>query len=95
MFQKKQRTLFFNTKSLKKVFQLGQFRSCRGKPPKPPRNKEVDKERKLNTQLVIGPPTSTHHQQRSRVATSGSDDSVARHENGFNGLNRNSSSGLV
>ena len=83
----------FGTKSLKKVFQLGQFRSCRGKPPKPPRNKELEHTRKS---ITIGPPNGgvAHiHQQRSRVATSGSDVSVVRHNNNFNGLNRNSSSG--
>lgn len=107
---------------MKKVFQLGQFRSCRGKPPKPPRNKELENHRKSETSLVIGPPTTIssshnnhrqlhghhqhqhqhsrqrhHHQnhQRNRAATSGSDVSVIRHENGFQGLNRNSSSGYV
>lgn len=99
---------------MKKVFQLGQFRSCRGKPPKPPRNKELENHRISQPSLVIGPPTvishhQNHHQlqghhqhhrhnqqnQRNRGATSGSDVSVIRHENGFPGLNRNSSSGYV
>ncbi|XP_037814964.1 uncharacterized protein LOC119605755 isoform X1 [Lucilia sericata] len=117
--QKKPKTPIFGTKSLKKVFQLGQFRSCRGKPPKPPRNKDLENHRKSEPPLIIGPPTTIsshpnhrqlhghhhqhqhqhqhHHQQhqRNRVATSGSDVSVIRHENAFQGLNRNSSSGYV
>lgn len=99
---------------MKKVFQLGQFRSCRGKPPKPPRNKELENHRKSEPPLIIGSPTTissqhnhrhghTHHHQhhhnhqnhRNRVATSGSDVSVVRHDNAFQGLNRNSSSGYV
>uniref|UniRef100_A0A1I8MDX8 PID domain-containing protein n=1 Tax=Musca domestica TaxID=7370 RepID=A0A1I8MDX8_MUSDO len=106
--QKKTKTPIFGTKSLKKVFQLGQFRSCRGKPPKPPRNKELgNHHRKSDPPIVIGPPTmiSTHpnhgrsnpvhpHNQRNRATTSGSDVSLVRHENAF-GLNRNSSSGYV
>lgn len=111
--QKKPKTPIFGTKSLKKVFQLGQFRSCRGKPPKPPRNKDVKGTRKSESPLVIGSPTTVsphpnhrsqhgrhhqHHQHqnhRNRVATSGSDVSVVRHEHAFHGLNRNSSSGYV
>ncbi|KAM7363882.1 uncharacterized protein ACRADG_000617 isoform 2-T3 [Cochliomyia hominivorax] len=124
--QKKPKTPIFGTKSLKKVFQLDQFRSCRGKPPKPPRNKDLESHRNSEPPLIIGPPTTIssthenrhqqhghhhqhqhqhqrqrHHQQnqqqnqRNRVTTSGSDVSVIRHENGFQGLNRNSSSGYV
>ncbi|XP_055854791.1 uncharacterized protein LOC129918342 [Episyrphus balteatus] len=110
--QKKPKTLFFGAKSLKKVFQFGQFRACRGKPPKPPRNKD-----NIHHQCQSPPPplmtkgmsanlpksTAAHLQQqqqqflqnRSRVATSGSDVSVQRNEHAFNGINRNSSSGYV
>lgn len=95
---------------MKKVFQLGQFRSCRGKPPKPPRNKDLENNRNSEPPLIIGSPTTIssnpnnpqlnghHHQQqnqRNRAATSGSDVSVIRHEHSFHGLNRNSSSGYV
>ncbi|XP_073848043.1 uncharacterized protein isoform X2 [Musca autumnalis] len=106
--KKKPKTPIFGTKSLKKVFQLGQFRSCRGKPPKPPRNKDLTNHRSSDPPLTIGPPTAissnpnhgrTHqsnpHNQRNRATTSGSDVSLVRHENAFQGLNRNSSSGYV
>ncbi|XP_075147077.1 uncharacterized protein LOC142221295 [Haematobia irritans] len=105
--QKKPKTPIFGTKSLKKVFQLGQFRSCRGKPPKPPRNKDLENHRKSEPPIIIGPPTaiSSHpnqgrapnhqHNQRNRATTSGSDVSLVRPDNAFPGLNRNSSSGYV
>ncbi|XP_043070920.1 uncharacterized protein LOC6567517 isoform X2 [Drosophila grimshawi] len=102
--QKKPKSMFFGTKSLKKVFQLGQFRSCRGKLAKPARTKEPpaireeSNKRRLTPPIVIGPPTSQSHsqpRQRNRVATSGSDVSVVRNEHALQGLNRNSSSGYV
>ncbi|XP_037952010.1 uncharacterized protein LOC119682600 [Teleopsis dalmanni] len=99
--QKPTKTIIFGSKSLKKVFQLGQFRSCRGKPPKPPRHKEKEYKRKSGLPPNIGPPvpisSMQQHQtrQRSRVATSGSDVSGAHNENTFRGINRNSSSGYV
>jgi len=83
---------------LKKVFQLGQFRSCRGKPPKPPRNKEYEKKKKSMPPIRIGPPSTDHYNakhHRSRITTSGSDVSVVRQDNAFHGPNRNSSSGYV
>ncbi|XP_070143087.1 uncharacterized protein [Drosophila kikkawai] len=96
--QKKSKTSFFGTKSLKKVFQLGQFRSCRGKLAKPavkPKEGSIDK-RKISPPIIIGPPISHAQQQhqRNRAATSGSDVSVVRNEH-TQGLNRNSSSGYV
>lgn len=87
----------FGSKSLKKVFQLDHFRSCCGKPQKPPQNTTNDMKKKD----IIGPipitskNTKYFHQHRSRVATSGSDVSVVRHDNTLLGLNRNSSSGYV
>ncbi|KAH8375880.1 hypothetical protein KR200_005725 [Drosophila serrata] len=96
--QKKPKTSFFGTKSLKKVFQLGQFRSCRGKLAKPAvkaKEGSLDK-RKISAPIIIGPPISHAQQQhqRNRAATSGSDVSVVRNEH-TQGLNRNSSSGYV
>ncbi|KRG02071.1 uncharacterized protein LOC6574886 isoform X1 [Drosophila mojavensis] len=102
--QKKSKSIFFGTKSLKKVFQLGQFRACRGKLAKPARAKESQSgsadsnKRRLTPPIVIGPPTSQSHaqqHQRNRATTSGSDVSVVRNENALQGLNRNSSSGYV
>ncbi|XP_030370368.1 uncharacterized protein LOC115620988 [Scaptodrosophila lebanonensis] len=101
--KKKSRSIFFGTKSIMKVFQLGQFRSCRGKVSKSTRSKEQSNRRK--DKPIIGPPTTCqspdqqqqhHHQhQRNRAATSGSDVSVVRNEHALQGLNRNSSSGYV
>ncbi|KAH8383505.1 hypothetical protein KR009_008937 [Drosophila setifemur] len=108
-FQKKPKSSFFGAKNLKKVFQLGQFRSCRGKLAKPAvKSKEstLDSQgrRKISSPIIIGPPilhnqAQHHHQhqhqhQRNRAATSGSDVSVVRNEH-TQGLNRNSSSGYV
>lgn len=97
--QKKPKSIF----SLKKVFQLGQFRSCRGKLSKPARSKEAQlpadnsPKRRLTPPIIIGPPTSQTHSsqqhQRNRAATSGSDVSVVRNEHALQGLHRNSSSG--
>lgn len=84
------------------MFQLGQFRACRGKLAKPARTKEPQSgsadsnKRRLTPPIVIGPPTSQSHaqqHQRNRATTSGSDVSVVRNENALQGLNRNSSSG--
>ncbi|XP_034665745.1 uncharacterized protein LOC117899666 isoform X3 [Drosophila subobscura] len=93
---------------LKKMFQLGQFRSCRGKLDKSsPKPKEAAStldsqgKRKISAPIIIGPPISHHVQQqqqqhqRNRAATSGSDVSVVRNEHALQGLNRNSSSGYV
>ncbi|KRF83222.1 uncharacterized protein Dvir_GJ23180, isoform C [Drosophila virilis] len=101
--QKKPKSIFFGTKSLKKVFQLGQFRACRGKLAKPARAKEPQapnedsNKLRLTPPIIIGPPTSQSHaqqqHQRNRAATSGSDVSVVRNEHALQGLNRNSSSG--
>ncbi|XP_051863269.1 uncharacterized protein LOC117576200 isoform X1 [Drosophila albomicans] len=101
--QKKPKSIFFGTKSLKKVFQLGQFRSCRGKLTKPTHAKdssatmESSGKRRLTPPIIIGPPTSQSHQQqqRNRAATSGSDVSVVRNEHALQGIHRNSSSGYV
>ncbi|XP_017844797.1 uncharacterized protein LOC108601410 isoform X2 [Drosophila busckii] len=103
--QQKPKRTFFNTKSLKKVFQLGQFRSCRGKLAKPTRSKDAqstsaDGKRRLTPPIIIGPPISQsqaqqQQHQRNRAATSGSDVSVVRNEHALQGLNRNSSSGYV
>nr|XP_044249967.1 uncharacterized protein LOC108059584 isoform X1 [Drosophila takahashii] len=99
--QKKTKGSFFGTKSLKKVFQLGQFRSCRGKLTKPAvKESTLDSKTKrtISAPIIIGPPiTHCHAQQqhqRNRAATSGSDVSVVRNDN-TQGLNRNSSSGYV
>ncbi|XP_017112227.1 uncharacterized protein LOC108135846 isoform X6 [Drosophila elegans] len=101
--QKKSKSSFFGTKSLKKVFQLGQFRSCRGKLSKPAakaKEATLDSQgkRRISPPIIIGPPiTHCHAQQqhqRNRAATSGSDVSVVRNEH-TQGLNRNSSSGYV
>ncbi|XP_037729891.1 uncharacterized protein LOC119560493 isoform X4 [Drosophila subpulchrella] len=99
--QKKTKSSFFGTKSLKKVFQLGQFRSCRGKLTKPAvKESTMDSQRKrqISPPIIIGPPISHSHaqqqHQRNRAATSGSDVSVVRNEH-TQGLNRNSSSGYV
>ncbi|XP_052858492.1 uncharacterized protein LOC128266190 isoform X3 [Drosophila gunungcola] len=101
--QKKSKSSFFGTKSLKKVFQLGQFRSCRGKLSKPTakaKEATLDSQgkRRISPPIIIGPPiTHCHAQQqhqRNRAATSGSDVSVVRNEH-TQGLNRNSSSGYV
>ncbi|XP_034486429.1 uncharacterized protein LOC117790922 isoform X2 [Drosophila innubila] len=99
--QKKPKSIFFGTKSLKKVFQLGQFSSCRGKLAKPsketPAPVESSNKRRLTPPIIIGPPTSQSHQQqqRNRAATSGSDVSVVRNEHALQGIHRNSSSGYV
>uniref|UniRef100_A0A1A9W728 PID domain-containing protein n=1 Tax=Glossina brevipalpis TaxID=37001 RepID=A0A1A9W728_9MUSC len=109
--QKKVKTTIFGAKNLKKVFQLGQFRSCRGKPSKPTRNKELANQRKSepppattvqSPTIISRQNTRGHHQlhqsqrhQRNRLTTSGSDVSVIPQENAFLGLNRNSSSGYV
>ncbi|KAM8706493.1 hypothetical protein ACLKA7_010717 [Drosophila subpalustris] len=101
--QKKPKSIFFGTKSLKKVFQLGQFRSCRGKLAKstkePPAPVESANKRRLTPPIIIGPPQSQSHQQqqqqRNRAATSGSDVSVVRNEHALQGIHRNSSSGYV
>ncbi|XP_054725868.1 uncharacterized protein LOC129235845 [Anastrepha obliqua] len=96
--QKKSKTLIFGTKSLKKVFHLGQFRSCRGKPVKLPRSKKAEDQNRFpheaqtNKPSVLGRP---HDQQQARIATSGSDVSLVRNDNTLRGLNRNSSSGYV
>ncbi|XP_017041206.1 LOW QUALITY PROTEIN: uncharacterized protein LOC108088068 [Drosophila ficusphila] len=101
--QKKPKSSFFGTKGLKKVFQLGQFRSCRGKLTKPAvKSKEATLDsqgkRKISPPIIIGPPILHSHaqqqHQRNRAATSGSDVSVVRNEH-TQGLNRNSSSGYV
>ncbi|XP_017085166.2 LOW QUALITY PROTEIN: uncharacterized protein LOC108117310 [Drosophila eugracilis] len=100
--QKKARTSFFGTKSLKKVFQLSQFRSCRGKLTKPAvKDDTLDSKRKptISAPIIIGQPIIHHsdaqqQHQRNRAATSGSDVSVVRNEH-TQGLNRNSSSGYV
>uniref|UniRef100_A0A340TYK5 PID domain-containing protein n=1 Tax=Glossina morsitans morsitans TaxID=37546 RepID=A0A340TYK5_GLOMM len=62
--QKKVKTAIFGTKNLKKVFQLGQFRSCRGKSSKPPRNKELANQRKSEPPpiTIIQSPTITSRQ---------------------------------
>ncbi|XP_050745009.1 uncharacterized protein LOC108032163 isoform X2 [Drosophila biarmipes] len=92
---------FFGTKSLKKVFQLGQFRSCRGKLTKPAAKESTpnkERKRQISPPIIIGPPITHSHvqqqHQRNRAATSGSDVSVVRNEH-TQGLNRNSSSGYV
>ncbi|EDV49328.2 uncharacterized protein LOC6553639 [Drosophila erecta] len=101
--QKKVKTSFFGTKSLKKVLQLGQFRSCRGKLAKPEvKESTLDSKGKprISSPIIIGPPITHSHShaqqqhQRNRAATSGSDVSVVRNEH-TQGLNRNSSSGYV
>ncbi|XP_012158560.1 uncharacterized protein LOC101448810 isoform X2 [Ceratitis capitata] len=96
--QKKSKTLLFGTKSLKKVLHLSQFRSCRGKPQmKLSRNKKDEgRDQNINESLKNQPSVMGRltHQQRSRVATSGSDVSVVR-KDAIHGLNRNSSSGYV
>ncbi|XP_022227931.2 uncharacterized protein LOC111077819 [Drosophila obscura] len=102
----KTKSSFFGTKSLKKMFQLGQFRSCRGKleksSPRPKEAASLDSQgkRKISAPIIIGPPISHVQQQqqqhqRNRAATSGSDVSVVRNEHALQGLNRNSSSGYV
>ncbi|XP_015038519.2 uncharacterized protein [Drosophila pseudoobscura] len=103
--QKKSKSSFFGTKSLKKMFQLGQFRSCRAKleksSPRPKEAATLDSQgkRKISAPIIIGPPISHVQQQqqhqRNRAATSGSDVSVVRNEHALQGLNRNSSSGYV
>ncbi|XP_032577126.1 uncharacterized protein LOC6606630 isoform X4 [Drosophila sechellia] len=99
--QKKAKTSFFGTKSLKKVLQLGQFRSCRVKLAKPTvKESTLDSKGKprISEPIIIGPPINHSHaqqqHQRNRAATSGSDVSVVRNEH-TQGLNRNSSSGYV
>ncbi|KAL5274368.1 hypothetical protein ACFFRR_000853 [Megaselia abdita] len=96
--QKKSKGFFFGTRGLKRMFQLTQFQSCRGKPAKPPSAKN-------RMSLTISAPimqsttnnqTNFEHQKRNtRVTTSGSDVSVTRNENTLSGLHRNSSSGYV
>nr|XP_036229556.1 uncharacterized protein LOC106622506 isoform X2 [Bactrocera oleae]XP_036229557.1 uncharacterized protein LOC106622506 isoform X2 [Bactrocera oleae]XP_036229558.1 uncharacterized protein LOC106622506 isoform X2 [Bactrocera oleae] len=97
--QKKSKTFMFGTKSLKKVLHLGQFRSCRGKPmSKLPRNKKEEVQKLSNSRTHAVQPSvlgRSNDNQRTRVATSGSDVSVVRKDNTLRGLNRNSSSGYV
>ncbi|KRF99849.1 uncharacterized protein Dwil_GK13725, isoform D [Drosophila willistoni] len=73
--QKKPKGCFFGAKSLKKVFQLGQFRSCRGKMPKAKslRSKEAaaiggqQQRRKISPPILIGPPISSHNLVQAHV----------------------------
>ncbi|XP_036345676.1 uncharacterized protein LOC118754914 [Rhagoletis pomonella] len=96
--QKKSKTAVFGTKNLKKVFHLGQFTSCRGKPIKLHIDKKVGYKNRYISETTTNQPSVTQHpneQQQTRVATSGSDVSVVRNDNTLRGLNRNSSSGYV